>query len=175
MEHGGYSEFGDGLVQREVRGARRVERLAAGMKFEPANAVFGDEPAGRGDLFPTTGGIDARERDEHVRMSRCRFRDEFIGDWVMSRSRPAIDSEDNRGHPGLAVHPGHLIDARSSVPHTEVTQRPIEPKSVFLIDVVDDDSRSGGREAEGVRAPRTARDDRHFALQIHLAFPGTSR
>lgn len=40
----------------------------------------------------------------------------------MSRSRLVIDSEDNRGHPELTVPLGDLVDARSSVPGSEVVR-----------------------------------------------------
>ncbi len=92
------------------------------MELEPLDTVLGDQAAGAlHGVWPR--GVDAREREEHVRIGRSRLRDLLVRDRRDAASRLPVDGEDDGGHVPLPVVRREVVDGRQRLVGAEVARR----------------------------------------------------
>ena len=103
------------LVQRVGHPVVRREALEAGMELEAAHAVLLDQPACLADGGPALPRVDARERDQHVRVRGAALGDLLVGDARVAGRVLGVHGEDDRGHVAFPVVGGDLADRRLPV------------------------------------------------------------
>ena len=114
--------FRDDLVQRVRAAVVREERLQVRVELEALDAVLRDQAAGALDgVGPSR--VDARERDQDVRVRGRGLGDLLVRDRRDPAARLPVDREDDRGHAALAVVLGDVVDGRQRLVAAEVAPR----------------------------------------------------
>jgi hypothetical protein len=115
--------LGDDLVERVGGAVVGEEALEVGVELEAAYAVLVDEPARRARAVAPAGGVDAGERDHHVRVGGSDLGDLLVGHRRAAGLRLPVDREDDAGHAALAIVPGDVVGGRLRVVTAEVRLR----------------------------------------------------